>query len=112
MVKVVRLLDSVYVFATTTVLTDSLGEVPIDILPDDALLQIFFCYQADAFDLSWWKPLVHVCHRWRYIIFASPLHLRLVLVRTHSTPAKRCHTVFWPNDHGPIELLQQLSIWI
>jgi F-box-like len=59
--------------------------VAIDVLPDDALLEIFrHCGEDDDDDTylySWmWKPLVHVCKRWRRIIFASPKYLQLVLL--------------------------------
>jgi hypothetical protein len=53
----------------------------IDILTDDALLTLFLLYkEGHPSDLSWWEPLVHVCRRWRHLIFASPLHLNLTLV--------------------------------
>jgi hypothetical protein len=66
------------------------GRVTINILPDDVLLYIFHFLgethldgQEDAYRL-WhmcWRRLVHVCRRWRSIVFASPnsLDLRLVL---------------------------------
>ena len=54
-------------------------------LPDEILLAIFgFCmayplplpyYEEDA-----WHTLVHVCRRWRYVVFASPRHLNLRLL--------------------------------
>jgi len=64
--------------------------VTINILPDDVLPSIFHFLRGtylngreDAYRL-WhlsWRRLVHVCRRWRFIVFASPnsLHLRLVL---------------------------------
>ena len=61
-------------------------------LPDDVLLVIFDnCtnkYQNTKKDIeAWWHSLVHVCRRWRAIVFVSPrrLNLRLVcpVVRTH-----------------------------
>ena len=59
----------------------------IDKLPDDALMEIFF------FDLSqgrpWeWHRLVHVCRRWRYLIFGSPCSLNLQLFCTYGAPVK------------------------
>ena len=38
---------------------------------------------------------MHVCQRWRYIIFASPLGLDLQLLCTHGTPVKR-NLGYWP----------------
>jgi len=68
----------------------------VEILPDDALLTIFLlCNDASSPDLSWWQPLVHVCRRWRQVIFASPLHLNLTLICTARTPA-RASLDIWP----------------
>ena len=65
-------------------------------LPDDALLIIFFLYKEFyTFDLTWWEPLVHVCRRWRHIIFASPLHLNLTVVCNSRTPASKSLDI-WP----------------
>ena len=52
----------------------------IDMLPDDVLLEIFDAHrisQSGFSDCRFWKwdRLVHVCHRWRQLIFASPLRL-------------------------------------
>ena len=88
----------------------------VDILPDDALLTIFLlCNDASSSDLSWWQPLVHVCRRWRHIIFASPLHLNLTLMCTARTPARLSldiwppipialhFTTYGPDDYGEAE---------
>ena len=58
------------------------GPVTIDILPDDVLLLIFLLDRATFIDglkginpvlLSWrWDRLVHVCRRWRSVVFAPP----------------------------------------
>ena len=42
-----------------------------------------------------WQSLVHVCRRWRSIIFASPRHLKLQLVCQERTPARDMLDV-WP----------------
>lgn len=58
------------------------GHVTINtLLPDDVLLDIFDIYRGDdeCFATGIWKPLIHVCRRWRSIIFASPRRLHLVL---------------------------------
>jgi hypothetical protein len=57
-------------------------------LPDDVLFEIFDFYGFDC-EYScypWrWQTLVHVCRRWRQIIFASPLRLGLQFVCTPRT---------------------------
>ena len=42
-----------------------------------------------------WQTLVHVCRRWRSIVFGSPRHLNLQLVCTSRTPASDT-LVVWP----------------
>ena len=59
--------------------------VAIDVLPDDVLLHIFRFIQPEDVDrlwsLSWgWHRLVHVCRRWRSVVFSSPNFLDLRLV--------------------------------
>ena len=73
----------------------NVGEATIDILPDDALLAIFLLCKDVPSDLSWWQPLVHVCRRWRHVIFASPQHLNLTLVCTARTPTWKLLDI-WP----------------
>ncbi|KAH9952252.1 hypothetical protein BGW80DRAFT_1470908 [Lactifluus volemus] len=43
----------------------------------------------------WWYALVHVCGRWRYIVFQSPLRLHLQLVCNADTPVKQTLDA-WP----------------
>ena len=53
-----------------------IGQVTIDNLPDDVLLEIFgFCLAEGR--AKTWHTLVHVCGRWRGIVFASPRRLDL-----------------------------------
>ena len=65
----------------------------IDVLPDDVLLKIFDSYMI-IMDSSCrrteeaWKLLVHVCRRWRILVFGSPRHLNLRLHCTPQTPVK------------------------
>jgi len=71
----------------------------IDLLTDDVLLEIFDHIRPD-FEVRhvpvWkWHLLVHVCHRWRQIIFASPLRLDLRLLCTYETPVRK-GLGFWP----------------
>ena len=61
--------------------------VTIDVLPDDVLLDTFEFYlgkddpNGSDYTRNYheWQTLVHVCGRWRYIVFASPRHLDLKL---------------------------------
>jgi hypothetical protein len=59
--------------------------VTIDILPDDVLLLIFHFHRIlhqrlhPSINLEW-HQLVHVCQRWRSVVFASPNFLNLRLV--------------------------------
>jgi hypothetical protein len=48
---------------------------------------------------SWWHELVHVCRRWRYIVFESPLRLDLRLECNAKTPVKKMLDV-WPLAHA------------
>jgi hypothetical protein len=80
--------------------------VSIDVLPDDVLLETFdFCLGRDRFrlfihsammkEIDAWQILVHVCRRWRNIVYGSPLRLNLALVCTDETPARDTLDV-WP----------------
>ncbi|KAI9450229.1 hypothetical protein BJY52DRAFT_199055 [Lactarius psammicola] len=56
----------------------------IEVLPDDVLLQIFGSYRASS--PTHWHRLIHVCRRWRRIVFSSPRSLDLRLYCKHGTP--------------------------
>jgi F-box-like len=81
--------------------------VTIGILPDEILLKIFdFCRQVITSKSCsrWpkvWHNLVHVCQRWRYVIFSSPLLLDLRVYYSGKTPVRTMLDV-WP--HLPIEV--------
>ena len=71
-------------------------------LSDDVLLEIFdfsrMGHDTHGFPFPAvleWRTLVHVCRRWRQIVFASPLRLDLQLLCTHGTPVKNNLGV-WP----------------
>ena len=76
--------------------------ISINILPEDVLLAIFdFLVLVDNCQLKKkeieaWQSLVHVCRRWRCVIFGSPRHLKLQLVCTPGTPARDTLDV-WPD---------------
>jgi len=67
----------------------------IAILPDDVLLEIFSFYLAVVPRTETWHTLVHVCRRWRSIVFASPRRLDLRLVCTVRTRVKEMLDI-WP----------------
>ena len=78
--------------------------VTINALPDNVLLETFELYldkdDADQIDYSHdydgWQTLVHVCRRWRCIVFASPrrLDLKLYCNRKRSVNSKTLD--IWP----------------
>ena len=68
----------------------------IDILPDDVLLAIFdFCDDEFQISTKQWQSLVHVCYRWRSIVFGSPRRLSLRLLITEKTPVRDILDI-WP----------------
>jgi F-box-like len=71
----------------------------IDMLPDDVLLEIFdFFVEESHFsreDIEEWQTLVHVCRRWRSLVFGSPRRLNLRLFCSDKTPARGTLDV-WP----------------
>src|SRR6266849_1377142 len=85
--------------------------VTIDDLPDDVLLEIFDFYVVGYQDLDpteivsgdqdtmrkirSWQSLVHVCRRWRGLVFASPRRLNLQLCCTTKSLARATLGV-WP----------------
>jgi len=87
-------------------ISDSLyGPVTIRTLPDDALVEIFSIYVEGEYQtyegefgikrLEVWYALVHVCQRWRNLIFALPRRLNLRLVCMSKTPVKKVLDI-WP----------------
>jgi F-box-like len=77
----------------------------IDVLPDDVVLEIFDFYLSSDQSmpsygekmrvLDAWHVLVHVCRRWRNLVFGSPRRLYLKLYCTPKTPIKDTLDV-WP----------------
>ena len=83
----------------------------IDDLPDDVLLEMFdfyvvgyrdlgfrhlFEFRTIREDLESWQSLVHVCRRWRSLVFASPRRLNLqICCYTPEGSAKKSLDV-WP----------------
>ena len=74
--------------------------ISINWLPDDVLLEIFDYFCADKYErkkreIEKWQPLVHVCRRWRTVVFGSPRRLNLRLFCKHETPVRFMLDV-WP----------------
>ena len=69
--------------------------IRIDVLPDDVLLGVFDFYvylgpyrwYKDKKKIEKWQLLVHVCRRWRNLVFGSPRRLNLRILCTLETPA-------------------------
>jgi hypothetical protein len=84
----------------------------IDILPDETLLEIFsFWLVEESKNIEPWIPLVHVCRRWRSIVFASPRRLDVRVRYTPKRPVKAMLDI-WPNL--PIQIstyAYQGSLW-
>jgi hypothetical protein len=80
-----------------------IAQVTADILPDFVLLEIFDWYlfqsqeEADDYvlDVEAWHTLVHVCQRWRAIVFTSPHRLNLRLFFTNGTSVETL--AVWPS---------------
>jgi hypothetical protein len=71
--------------------------VTFETLPEDVLLEIFDCYlyEDDDSDIENWHTLIHVCRRWRNVVFASPRRLDL-MIWVYSTRSVREMQDIWP----------------
>ena len=98
------------ILPATTTDRSSIGQaiVTIDILPDDVLLEIFTVYLGTDIQVEKWHGLIHVCRRWRHIVFASPRRLDLQLVCTPRRRVKEMLDV-WPAL--PLVIRCDLSVW-
>ena len=87
----------------------------INKLPNDVLLDMFKFYvdmpslvdtcTMDSY-IDRWQVLVHVCQRWRWLVFASPRRLRLELLCTNSRPVKTKLDI-WP----ALPIIVYVDIW-
>ena len=66
----------------------------VDVLPDIALLDIFDFYM-DEEHIESWHTLVHVCQKWRNIVFGSPRRLNLRIHYQTTKPVREMLDV-WP----------------
>jgi hypothetical protein len=69
----------------------------IDMLPEDALLEIFDWNldDSDFYNMEGWQTLVHVCRKWRNVVFGSPHRLNLQLFCTGKKPVRKILDI-WP----------------
>jgi hypothetical protein len=89
------------------------GRVTINMLPDDVLVLIFHFDRVIYLEYgyhrqypSWkWHRLVHVCRRWRSVVFASPNFLDLKLI--YRPNARMELTGIWPPF--PIVIMDMLD---
>ena len=72
--------------------------VTITMLPDVALLTIFdfYVHNLEIWEPPTWYKLVHVCRKWRNVVFGSPSRLDLRLYCTARTPMRKTLEV-WPS---------------
>ena len=106
-VRVSRNLRSPFQRLLSWVFTDQpCRKVNIAALPNDVLLDIFYFYldlpqhnrpfsNVGNSSRDTWRTLVHVCQRWRYVVFGSPGWLNLRLRCTNRTPARKMLDI-WP----------------
>jgi hypothetical protein len=71
-----------------------LARATIDMLPNVALLEIFDSY-IDWAGINAWRTLVHVCRKWRNIVFGPPRRLDLQLYCTPRLPVREMLDI-WP----------------
>jgi hypothetical protein len=80
-----------------TIYCCDIARVTIDVLPDISLLEVFDFYldeeQRMARNMAW-RELVHVCRKWRNLVFESPRRLNL--------------RIYWPL-HIPVREI--LDVW-
>ena len=76
-------------------------------LPDNVFLLVFDFCGTDETRYNWWHALVHVCRRWRQVIFASPRRLNLRLLCTRKTPVRK-NLGIWPAI--PIDVCDKFAV--
>jgi hypothetical protein len=71
------------------------GPMTIDTLSNDSLLYIFYLYVNESWGTEAWCTLVHVCQRWRTLVFGSPRYLDVQLLCTERIQVKKMLDI-WP----------------
>ena len=111
--KTAEVSDKIQAFPTSMMTSAKLGiadsdqlcpRVTIDALPDNVLLETFDFYlgKDDTIGINYnhsydgWQMLVHVCHRWRCVVFASPHRLDLKLYCTRQRSVSSRTLGIWP----------------
>ena len=84
------------------------AQATMDMLPDVALLEIFDFYVDEYPRMAAWYTLVHVCRKWRNVVFGSPRRLNLRLWCNASTPVRERLDV-WPQL--PIAIVGHCGKW-
>jgi len=79
------------------------------ILTDDALLYVFDFYVAQASDVEAWHTLVHVCRRWRTLVFGSSRRLSLQIAFTNKNSVRELDV--WPALPIVITSLREVDVW-
>ncbi len=81
------------------------GQVTIDVLP--GYVNQVPEEDDDYLEIHAWHTLVHVCRKWRSVVFGSPLRLNLRLICTEKTPVREMlavspplRIVVWRNDRS------------
>jgi hypothetical protein len=82
--------------ALQQLLTCEIGRVTIEMLPDVSLLKTFDFYLYGNSEA--WHTLVHVCRKWRFVVFGSPRRLNVQLVCTARTSMRKTLGI-WPPLH-------------
>ena len=81
----------------------------IDALPDVALLEIFEFYMYKE-QVTAWYALVHVCRKWRKVVFGSPRRLNLRLHCRAGTPVQETLDV-WPATLPIVVMVYGDEVW-
>ena len=79
------------------------GQLTIDKLPDNTLLKIFDSFVDDNASIDAWHILVHVCRKWRNVVFEPSRRLNLQLHYIAGRPQavrELLDILVWP--HSPI----------
>ena len=94
-------------------------ETTIGTLSDNVLLEIFFFYKENdeedeegPFFLVWnWHLLVHICRRWRQLVYASPRRLDLRILCTRKTPVRK-NLDIWPALPISVDFHNFYDYWV
>jgi hypothetical protein len=89
-----------------------IGYITIDMFPNEVLLEIFAFYLCGDGDEEEWQMLVHMCQRWRSIVFGSPLSLNLQIGQTYTSFSFTYHHHPPRGLVGSRPFLSPLSPWL